>query len=69
MANIKARIACPLCGVDVAEYKLKTHIGSRRCSMRIEQTSGGPDPMKQVPNWRVMADRVPKIGDIFFGEL
>ena len=70
MSKISVRINCPLCGADVAEYKLKSHIGSRRCSMRIDrQTSVSTDPMRRVPNWRRMADRVASVSDNLLGKL
>lgn len=65
MSKISTRTICPLCAADVAEYKLKSHIGTRRCSMKIErQTSDVSDPMKQVPNWSRMADRVASVSDL-----
>jgi len=61
MSKISTRIICPLCGADVAEYKLKSHIGTRRCTMNMNKGS-----VKSDVDWKRMADRVPSVSDFFF---
>ena len=64
MSKISARTICPLCRADVAEYKLKSHIGTRRCTMNMNKGKGSA---KSDVDWKRMANRVPAVSDYFFG--
>ena len=77
MSKIEDKTVCILCGELIPVYKMNQHAGTKKCLKRMalkekmeSPNLAGPvltteDRMKQVPNWKGMADRVSKVGDIF----